>query len=102
MEIQAVIQILVAILAGVVLAIVQRKVLRKTRIDKKDTRTASHKNIGTSGRLLRLCIAVVLLVYTVLTGSLIAALFTGYTFYEALAKWCGLYAVLGKNSCPLE
>ena len=58
------------------------------------------KNIGMSGRLLRAAIGVALLGYAYFTGSWIAFGFAIFTLFEALASWCVLYQILGKNSCP--
>jgi predicted anti-sigma-YlaC factor YlaD len=57
------------------------------------------KNIGTADRLLRLAIAVILLLFAWWQSSWIALVFSLFTFYEALAGWCVLYQLLGKNSC---
>ncbi|HXF28965.1 MAG TPA: YgaP-like transmembrane domain [Chlamydiales bacterium] len=57
------------------------------------------KNIGTSGRLLRLAIAILLLLYAFWAHSWIAFGFSLFTFYESAASWCVLYQLLGKNSC---
>jgi len=58
-------------------------------------------NIGTSDRLFRLFLAVILLVWGIYTWSALALFFSGFCFYEAFAKWCGFYAALGRNTCPL-
>lgn len=58
------------------------------------------KNIGTKDRLLRLAIAIALFAYAAWQGSWIALLGGLFTTYEALASWCILYQILGKNSCP--
>lgn len=59
------------------------------------------QNIGTSDRLLRLVIAVTLLLWAITTTwSPILIFFSGFALFEALFSWCGLYAALGKNTCP--
>lgn len=60
------------------------------------------KNIGTPDRLFRLAIAILLLIYAWWQSSWIALGFSLFTFYEALASWCILYQILGKNSCPIK
>jgi len=60
------------------------------------------KNIGLKDRIFRLVIAGLLLAYAFWQGSIIAALLGAFTLYEALASWCILYWLLGKNSCPIE
>lgn len=58
-------------------------------------------NIGTTDRLIRLCIGSLLLLWALLTRSPLSALIALFTLYEALSSWCILYAILGKNTCPL-
>lgn len=60
------------------------------------------KNIDMTGRVLRFIIAVILLVYAYIAWSWIALVLGLFTLYEALASWCILYQILGKNSCPLD
>ena len=60
------------------------------------------KNIGTPGRILRFTFGLLLLAYAWWMGSWIALIFALFTFYEALASWCVIYQLLGKNSCPIE
>lgn len=58
------------------------------------------KNIGTPDRILRLLLGLILLGIAWWHSSWIALAFALFTFYEALAGWCVLYQMLGKNSCP--
>jgi hypothetical protein len=61
------------------------------------------KNIGKKDRLLRLGIGVALLLFAVLTSwSPIVIFFSGFAIFEAIFSWCGFYAALGKNTCPVE
>lgn len=60
------------------------------------------KNIGTTDRVIRYLLAMLLLVYSLWSGSWIAFGFSIFVFYEALASWCVLYQFLGKNSCPID
>jgi hypothetical protein len=60
------------------------------------------KNIGTSGRLLRLAIAILLLIYAYWQWSWIALAASLFVFYEALASWCIVYQLLGINACPID
>ena len=65
------------------------------------------KNVGKTDKIIRFVIAAVLLLLN-LTGALsgvlaaaawvviLIALFTG------IAGWCGLYAALGTNTCPIK
>ncbi len=58
------------------------------------------KNIGTSGRLLRLAGAIALLGYAYWQGSWIAFGASLFVFFEAAMSWCVVRQLLGKNSCP--
>ena len=60
------------------------------------------KNIDTSGRMLRLAIAVILLIYAIWQHSWIALLFSLFTFFESLMSWCIVYQLLGKSSFPVD
>jgi hypothetical protein len=60
------------------------------------------KNIGTNDRILRLIIAFILFGLAVGFKSLILAAFGLFTLYEALASWCVLYQLIGKNTCPIS
>ena len=60
------------------------------------------KNIGTVDRLLRFLAGLALLAYALWASSWIALLIAAFCFYEALASWCVLYQLLGKNTCPLD
>ena len=62
-----------------------------------------HKNIGRTDRLLRLAIGVGLLLFAILTTWIpIVIFFSGFAIFEAIFSWCGFYAALGKNTCPVE
>lgn len=69
----------------------------------KNTVRTSKKNIDLKGRLLRFAIGIVLFVWAITTTwSPILLFFAGFTFFEALFSWCGFYAAIGKNSCPIR
>lgn len=61
-----------------------------------------HKNIGKRDRLIRLTIAILLLLFAWWEKSWIALGFGLFTLYEAVASWCILYQLFGKNSCPID
>lgn len=87
------------LLAGIV-GLVYRAILK--RVDKNSPRGIS-KNIGKSDRLIRLAIGVGLLLFAMLTTwSPILIFFSGFAIFEAIFSWCGFYAALGKNTCPVE
>lgn len=58
------------------------------------------KNIGPSGRILRACVAIALLVYAFREKSFIAFFASLFTFFEAYMSWCVVYHMLGIKSCP--
>ncbi len=79
---------------------IYRLILRKMT---RGTVRKAHKNIGISDRLFRLAIAIGLLIWAITTSwSQILLFFSGFVFFEAIFSWCGLYAALGKSTCPLE
>jgi hypothetical protein len=57
------------------------------------------KNINNQGRMIRLVIAVLLLVYAIWYSSWIALLLSLFTFFESFFSWCVLYQIMGWNSC---
>lgn len=62
-----------------------------------------HKNIGTIDRLIRLAIWLGLLLYAISTSwNPWLLFFSGFTFFEAIFSWCGLYAAFGRNTCPIK
>ena len=61
------------------------------------------KNIAKRDRLLRLAIAIGLLLWAITTSwNPWLLFFSGFALFEASFSWCGLYAALGKNTCPVE
>ena len=64
------------------------------------------KNLGTEDRIVRLVMAVIVGVFIFLTHSvffqILLAGISLFILYESLAGWCILYALMGKNTCPLE
>ena len=59
------------------------------------------QNLGKSDRLMRAVIGVILLVFGVISQSGLLLIFGLFCLYEAIASWCVLYQLTGKNSCPL-
>jgi hypothetical protein len=69
----------------------------------KGTVREVHKNIGRTDRLLRLAIGVALLLWAMTTTWNPFLIFlSGFCLFEAVFSWCGLYAALGKNTCPVK
>ena len=63
----------------------------------------AHKNISKKDRLLRLTLGIALLIWAITTSwNPILLFLSGFTIFEAIFSWCGLYAAMGKNSCPIN
>ena len=91
-----VIMYLLAFIFGFTYRTLLKKFARKT------FRSAS-KNIGKNDRTIRIVIGIALLLIAVTTTwSPWLLFFSGFAFFEAIFSWCGLYAVLGKNTCPTD
>lgn len=87
------------LLAGIV-GLLYRYVLK--RMSKNRVRRSS-KNIGTPDRVIRFAIGIALLLWAITTTwSVLLIFLSGFTLFEAFFSWCGLYAALGKNTCPTE
>ena len=62
-----------------------------------------NSNIGKPDRLFRLAIGVGLLLWAITTTwSPFVIFFSGFAIFEAIFSWCGFYAAIGKNTCPLD
>jgi hypothetical protein len=62
----------------------------------------SRKNIGTFDRIVRLAIGIGILLWAISTSwNPILIFISGFTFFEAIFSWCGVYAILGRNTCPI-
>lgn len=87
------------LLAGIA-GLVYRSILR---IVARNSPRGVAKNIGTPDRLFRLALAVALLLWAITTiWSPVLIFFSGFALFEAIFSWCGFYAAIGKNTCPLE
>lgn len=64
------------------------------------------KNLGAADRLARLILAVILGIAAFLSDSamlrIILGLLSLFILYEALASWCILYFLIGRNTCPVS
>ncbi len=68
----------------------------------KSTVRGVHKNIGRNDRLLRLAIGIGLLLWAILTTwSPILIFFSGFCIFESIFSWCGVYQLMGKNTCNI-
>ena len=91
--------VLVMYLLAFIFGLAYRFILKK--IAQKSARRA-HKNIGKKDRVIRLVIGIGLLIWAVTTTwSPWLLFFSGFTLFEAIFSWCGFYAALGKNTCPI-
>ena len=82
--------ILMYILAGIV-GLIYRAIIRRVG-----------KNIGTADRLFRVGIGIALLFWAITTSwNPLLIFLSGFAFFEAIFSWCGLYAAVGKNTCPV-
>ncbi len=89
------------VLGGALFAFVYRIVHKK--IAKPGALTLGAKNIGKKDRIARVIIGLVLLVLAYNANMDPGALFfAGFAFFEAAFSWCGLYALMGRNTCPVE
>jgi len=67
------------------------------------TSHGASKNIGKNDRMIRIIIGVALLLIAITTTwSPWLLFFSGFAFFEAIFSWCGFYAALGKNTCPIN
>lgn len=88
----------VLILTGMLFAFIFRIFYKEFS---KTLNAVSGKNIGSEDRWIRAGIAGTLLVYGLYVWSPLAFFFAGFTLFEAIFSWCGFYALLGKNTCPI-
>jgi hypothetical protein len=90
----------VLLILGFLFGFVYRAVLKKFA---KNSPHGISKNIGKPDRLLRFAIGVVLFLFAVAASwNPFLIFFSGFCFFEAIFSWCGLYAAMGKNTCPIE
>jgi hypothetical protein len=89
---------LVMFILAFIIGFLYRFLIRK--IAKSQNRTAS-KNIGTVGRIFRAVIGIALFFIAISTSwNPILLFLAGFMIFEAIFSWCGLYAAIGKNTCP--
>jgi len=69
----------------------------------KGTVRGLNKNINVRDRLLRVFIGIVLFLLAITsTWNPVLIFISGFCFFEAIFSWCGIYAALGKNTCPID
>jgi len=92
--------ILIMYIIAFIFGFLYRFILKKFA---SSTARGVQKNIGKSDRAIRLAIALALLLLAITTSwSPWLLFFSGFAFFEAIFSWCGLYAALGKNTCPVN
>jgi hypothetical protein len=91
--------ILITYAAAFIFGFLCRTVLKKIS---KGTVRGLNYNIGSTDRVVRFLIAVALFAWAILTTWNPLLLFvSGFALFEAMFSWCGLYAALGRNTCPI-
>jgi hypothetical protein len=84
---------LLAILFGIVMRFVMGRVRRGSV-------HGLRRNLSAHDRSVRLTLGVALLAIAAVTNwGPVTVFFSGFCFYEAVASWCGFYALAGKTTC---
>jgi len=92
--------ILIMFILAFICGFIYRLLIRKFA---KNTARRLPKNIGATDRWLRAIIGIILFVLAIITTwNPIMFFLSGFIFFEAIFSWCGFYAAIGKNSCPLN
>jgi len=92
--------IVIMFVLAFIFGFVYRAILKKIA---RNTNHGASKNINKKGRAIRVAIGVALLLLAITTSwSPWLLFFSGFSFFEAIFSWCGLYAALGKNTCPTD
>jgi len=92
--------IVIMYILAFIVGFIYRAILKKFA---KSSPRGVAKNIGKKDRLIRVIIGVVLLLWAITTTwSPILIFFSGFALFEAIFSWCGFYAAMGKNTCPVE
>lgn len=64
------------------------------------------KNIGTKDRIARLILGIILIITAFsidnMSAKILLSLVAIVAILQAIIGWCGLYAILGKNTCPIS
>ena len=93
--------ILIVYIVAFVFGLILRFVMRK--FSAHPSTSSGRENIGKYDRAIRLAIALGLLLFAITTSwSPWLLFFSGFALFEAIFSWCGFYAALGKNTCPVN
>lgn len=91
--------VLIMFVLAFVFGFLYRLVMKKMA---KNTVFGKPRNIGKSDRFVRFVLAILLFVWAITTSwSPLLLFFSGFCLFESLFSWCGFYAAIGKNTCPL-
>lgn len=91
--------VMMYLFAGIV-GLLYRAILKKFT---KNSPRGMMRNIGKSDRFFRLAISIGLLLWAITTTwSPFLIFLSGFALFEAIFSWCGFYAALGKNTCPVK
>jgi hypothetical protein len=86
---------ILAFVFGLIYHLIQRRISR-----------GKHRlihNIGKRDRWVRVLLAIFLLLWAICTTwNPIIIFLSGFVLFEAIFSWCGLYAAMGRNTCPIE
>jgi len=92
--------ILIMFVLSFIFGFIYRWIIRKLA---KNAQRQAHKNIGKADRWLRAIIGTSLFILAITTTwNPIIFFLSGFAFFETIFSWCGFYAAIGKNSCPLN
>jgi len=92
--------IVVMYILAFIVGFLYRAILKKFA---KGTKRGTPQNIGKPDRFIRIAIGVALLILAITTSwNPILIFFSGFAFFEAIFSWCGFYAAMGKNTCPIK
>ena len=62
------------------------------------------KNMGTKDRVARLILGIILIISIFFTANtsikILLSIIAVVAILQSIIGWCGLYALLGKNTCP--
>jgi hypothetical protein len=93
------VNLLIAYISAFIFGFTYRFLLK--RFASNNFKKNAKPNIGKPDKILRLSIAFILLMVGIYTNNFLILFFSGFALFEALFSWCGFYALLGKNTCPI-
>lgn len=94
------IYLIILYLAAFIFGLLYRLAIRKLAKAKK---YKVNHNIGKADKLIRLDLAISLFVLAMFTyWNPVIVFASGFCLFESIFSWCGLYAALGNNTCPLN